>query len=138
MIRSSSRPQDGQILVLAAVVITFLFIPLAVFVVDTGLAEASYAQLNETVQAAAEDGSSMLDEALYRSSHGRVLQLDATSARRIADQALAVSRLPGLGPWDVDVRGTTVTVNAHMRVKLLVLGTATITTTKSARLAYGQ
>jgi len=135
MIGPSSRQQDGQILVLAAIVITFLFIPLAVFVVDTGLVQASYAQLTETVQAAAEDGASMLDEGLYRSSHGRVIELDATSARRIADQALTVSRLPGLGPWQVDVRGITVTVTARMKVKLFVLGTATLTTTKSARLA---
>jgi hypothetical protein len=129
--------QNGQILVLATIVMTFLFVPLAVFVVDTGLVEASYAQLNETVQAAAEDGASMLDEGLYRSSHGRVIELDATLARRVTDQALAVSRLPGLGPWQVNVRGTTVTVTARMSVRLFVLGTATLTTAKSARLAYG-
>jgi len=138
MIRPRCRQQDGQILVLAAIVITFLFIPLAVFVIDTGLVEASYAQLTETVQAAAEDGASMLDEGLYRSSHGRVIELDVSSARHITNRALTVSRLPGLGPWQVDVRGTTVTVTAHMKVKLFVLGTATLTTTKSARLAYGQ
>ena len=50
-VRHSGR--GGQILVLAAILFSFFFIPLAVFVVDTGLVEASYAQLNETVQAAA-------------------------------------------------------------------------------------
>ena len=63
--------QGGQILVLAAILFSFFFIPLAVFVVDTGLVEASYAQLTETVQAAAEDGASTLDQGLYRSSQGR-------------------------------------------------------------------
>ncbi len=138
MIWSRRGRANGQILVLAAIIMTFLFIPLAVFVVDTGLVQASYAQLNETVQAAAEDGASMLDEGLYRSSHGRVIDLDATLARRVTDQALAVSHLPGLGPWQVDVQGTTVTVTARLNVRLFILGTATLTTTKSARLAYGQ
>jgi len=72
--------QQGQILVLAAILMTFFFIPLAVLVVDTGLVESSYAQLNETVQAAAEDGASMLNEGLYRSSNGRIVQLDPVLA----------------------------------------------------------
>ncbi len=132
------RQQGGQILVLAAILFSFFFIPLAVFVVDTGLVEAGYAQLNETVQAAAEDGASTLDEGLYRSSQRRQVQLDPTGARLITDRALRVSRLPGLAAWQVDVRGITVTVTARMTVRLLALGTATLKTTKSARLAYGQ
>ncbi len=138
MTAGRQRRQGGQILVLAAILFSFFFIPLAVFVVDTGLVEAGYAQLNETVQAAAEDGASTLDRGLYRSSQGRLVQLDPTGARLITDQALRVSRLPGLAAWQVDIRGTTVTITARMTVRLLVLGTATLKTTKSARLAYGQ
>src|SRR5260370_257844 len=92
------NPQQGQILVLAAILMTFFFIPLAVLVVDTGLVESSYAQLNETVQAAAEDGASMLNEGLYRSTNGRIVQLDPVLAHQVTDQALLVSRLPGLAP----------------------------------------
>jgi hypothetical protein len=132
------NPQQGQILVLAAILMTFFFIPLAVLVVDTGLVESNYAQLNETVQAAAEDGASMLNEGLYRSSNGRIVQLDPVLARQVTDQALRVSRLAGLGPWQVDVRGTTVSVTAKVTVRLFVLGNATLDTSKSARLAYGQ
>ena len=55
MNKTSGRGEKGQILVLAALLLAFLFIPLSVFVIDTGLVEAGYAQLNETVQAAAED-----------------------------------------------------------------------------------
>ena len=132
------NPQQGQILVLAAILMTFFFVPLAVLVVDTGLVEANYAQLNETVQAAAEDGASMLNEGLYRSSNGRIVQLDPVLARQVIDQALRVSRLPGLGPWQVDIRGTTVSVTAKVTVRLFVLGNATLATSKSARLAYGQ
>jgi hypothetical protein len=132
------NPQQGQILVLAAILMTFFFVPLAVLVVDTGLVESSYAQLNETVQAAAEDGASMLNEGLYRSSNGGIVQLDPELARQVTDQALRVSRLPGLGPWQVDVRGTTVSVTAKVTVRLFVLGNATLTTSESARLAYGQ
>ncbi len=130
------KPKDGQILVLAALLMTFFFIPLAIFVVDTGLVEAGYAQLSETVQAAAEDGASMLNEDLYRSS--RVLELDAPRAREVADRALSISRLPGLAPWRIDVQGTRVTVTARLRVRLFGLGTTTLMTTKSAQLAYGQ
>src|SRR5947209_3174121 len=97
------NPQQGQILLLAAILLTFFFIPLAVLVIDTGLVESSYAQLNETVQAAAEDGASMLNEGLYRSTNGRIVQIDPLLARQVTDQALRVSRLPGLGPWQVDI-----------------------------------
>ncbi len=130
--------REGQILVLAAIVFAFLFIPLGVFVVDTGLVEASYAQLNETVQAAAEDGASTLDEGLYRASNGRTVELDPAQARRVAGRALSVSSLPGLDSWQVDVRGRTVTVTARMTVRLFVLGSAVLKITNSARLAYGQ
>jgi hypothetical protein len=132
------RRERGQILVLGAILLTFFFIPLAVFVVDTGLVEASYAQLNETVQAAAEDGASMLNEDLYRSSQGKTVELDSARARQVTDQALQVSRLPGLGPWSVDIRGTMVAVTAKVTVHLFVLGSVSLTTSKSARLAYGQ
>ncbi len=135
MTGSLRKPQNGQILVLAALLMTFFFVPLAVFVVDTGLVAASYAQLSETAQAAAEDGASMLDEDLYRSRG--VVKLDAVWARQVADRALAVSRLPGLGRWQIEVQGTRVTVTAHVQVRLFVLGTAALTTTKSAQLAYG-
>src|SRR5258708_5269482 len=110
--------REGQILVLAAIVFTFLFIPLGVFVVDTGQCEASDAQLNEADQAAAEDGASTLDEGLYRASNGRTVELDPAQARRVAGRALSVSSLPGLDSWQVDVRGRTVTVTARMTVRL--------------------
>ena len=135
-----SRPRgsgEGQILVLAALLLAFLFIPLSVFVIDTGLVEAGYAQLNETVQAAAEDGASMLNADLYRSSHGRSVELDPALARQVTDRALAVSRLSGLTSWQIEVQGTTVTVTANLTVRLFVLGGASLRTKKSARLSYG-
>ena len=118
--------------------LAFLFVPLGIFVIDTGLVEASYAQLNETAQAAAEDGASMLDTNLYRSSGGRSVALDPAQARQVSDRALTVSRLPGLNSWQITVRGSIVTVNANMTVQLFVLGRAQLRTAKSARLAYGQ
>jgi hypothetical protein len=135
--RTSGRGEQGQILVLAALLLSFLFIPLSVFVIDTGLVEAGYVQLNETVQAAAEDGSSMLNADLYRSSHGRSVELDPALARHVTDRALAVSHLPGLTSWQIDVQGTTVTVTANLTVRLFVLGGASLRTKKSARLSYG-
>lgn len=135
---ASARGEKGQILVLASMLIAFLFVPLGVFVIDTGLVEASYAQLNETAQAAAEDGASMLDTNLYRSSGGRSVALDPAQARQVSDRALTVSRLAGLNSWQITVRGSTVTVNANMTVQLFVLGRAELRTAKSARLAYGQ
>jgi hypothetical protein len=129
--------QKGQILILSAILMTFLFVPLAIFVVDTGLLQAGYAQLTETAQAAAEDGASMLNEDLYRTSHARSVELDPARARQTADQAFRVSRLPGLESWQVEVGGRTVTVTAKMSVRLFVLGKAALTTTRSAQLAYG-
>ncbi len=127
----------GQILVFSALLMTLFFLPLAVLVIDTGLVEAGYAQLSETVQAAAEDGASTLNEDLYRSTGGTAVELDAGKAQSVADRALAISRLSALGPWQVTVRGNVVTVTARQRVRLFILGAATISTTRSARLAYG-
>src|SRR5437867_13424233 len=112
MSRNCGSGEKGQILVLAAVLLAFLFIPLSVFVIDTGLVEAGYAQLNETVHAAAEDGASMLNADLYRSSGGRSVELDPALARPVTDRAPAVSRSPGLICWQIEVQGTTVTVTA--------------------------
>ena len=132
------RANGGQILVLAAMLLAFLFVPLGIFVIDTGLVEASYAQLNETALAAAEDGASMLNTNLYRSSGGRSVELDPALARQVTNQALAVSHLPGLESWQVGVQGRSVTVTAKLTVQLFILGRAGLSTTKSARLAYGQ
>ena len=137
MMERTHRGKKGQILVFSALLMTFFFVPLAVLVIDTGLVEAGYAQLTETVQAAAEDGASMLNEGLYRSTGGTSVELDAGKAQAVADQALTISRLSGLGSWQVTVRGNVVTVKASQSVRLFVLGAATLTTTRSARLAYG-
>lgn len=135
---ASRRSDKGQILVLAAMLLAFLFVPLGIFVIDSGLVEAGYAQLNETAQAAVEDGASMVNTDLYRSSSGRAVQLDPELARQVTDRALTVSHLQGLTSWRIGVEGTTVTVTANMSVQLFVLGRAQLRTTKSARLAYGQ
>jgi len=127
----------GQILVFSALLMTLFFLPLAVLVIDTGLVEAGYAQLSETVQAAAEDGASTLNEDLYQSTGGTAVEIDAGKAQAVADRALAISRLSALGPWQVTVRGNVVTVTARQRVHLFILGAATISATRSARLAYG-
>ena len=64
------------VVTLVAAVMAFLFVPLAVFVIDTGLVEADFAQLGETVQASAEDGASMIDQAAYVQSGGQRVVLD--------------------------------------------------------------
>ena len=131
------RNQQGQILVMAVFVMTFLFVPLAVYVIDSGLVEASYVQLGETLQAAAEDGASSLDVGAFRQSSGQVVRLDPTEARAVADRSLRASQLPGLESWTISLSGNTVSVTAHMRVRLLVLGTVTLTQTKGASFAVG-
>ena len=131
------RDQSGQILVMALFVMTFLFVPLAVYVIDSGLVEASYVQLGETLQAAAEDGASSLDVGAFRQSSGQVVRLDPTEAQAVTDRSLRASQLPGLESWTISVSGNTVRVTAHMRVRLLVLGTATLTQTKGASFAFG-
>ena len=124
-------------MVMALFVMAFLFVPLAVYVIDSGLVEASYVQFGETLQAAAEDGASSVDVAALRQSGGQVLRLDPAEARVVVDRSLRSSQLPGLEGWTVDVRGDSVTVTAHMQVRLLVLGTATLTQTKEASFAVG-
>lgn len=123
-------------LVLGAMVLAFLFVPLGVYVIDSGLVEAGYSQLSETVQASAEDGASMLNEATYRSSGA--VQLDPVAAREVVDRSMRVSQLPGLESWTVTVQGQIVRVSARLRIPLFGLGRTTITQSRSARLAYGQ
>ena len=131
------KQQEGQILVLSAVVMAFLFLPLAIFVIDTALVEAGYEQLGETLQASAEDGASMLDENAYRSSDGKTVVLDPALARQTADQSMRVSGLTGLD-WQTSVDGPRVTVSGKLKVHLLLLGTATLQGSRSAIFVYGQ
>jgi hypothetical protein len=132
------RGQNGQVLVLSALVMAFLFLPLSILVIDTGLVEAGYAQLGETLQASAEDGASTIDLSAFRSSDGRTVLLDPAGARLVADRSMEVSKLHGLESWRVSVRGNSVTVQGKLKVKLLALGTATLTESRSATFAYGQ
>jgi hypothetical protein len=107
-------------------------------VIDTGLVEAGYAQLSETLQASAEDGASMIDEAALRSSGSKTVVLDPVAAREVADRSMRISKLPGLETWSITVEGQRVTVTARLRISLFGLGSTTITQTREARLAYGQ
>lgn len=132
------RQQEGQILVLSALVMAFLFLPLSIFVIDTGLVEAGYAQLGETLQASAEDGASSIDQQALRSSDGKTVRLDPAGAQQVADSSMRVSQLPGLDSWSVNIQGNTVSIKGKLRVRLLVLGTATLTESRSATFVYGQ
>jgi hypothetical protein len=130
--------QQGQVLVMSAAVMAFLFLPLCIFVIDTGLVAASYAQLGETLEAAAEDGASSIDEGAFRSSDGRKVTLDATAAQQTAEHSLRVSAVPGLQSWTVQVSGNALTATGTVKVQLLVLGSATLKESRSASFAYGQ
>ena len=130
--------QEGQVLVMAALVMAFLFLPLSVFVIDTALVDSSYAQLGETLQASAEDGASSIDVAAYRSSNGQVVRLDPIAAKAVVDQSMKTASLPGVHSWTVGISGPRVTVTAAISVQLMVLGTATLTESRSAIFAYGQ
>ena len=132
------QSQDGQVLVMSALVMAFLFLPLSVFVIDTALVESSYAQLGETLQASAEDGASSIDVAAYRSSNGQVVRLDAIEAKAVVDRSMKAASLSGVQSWTAVVTGPRVTVTATISVQLMVLGTATLTESRSAIFAYGQ
>jgi hypothetical protein len=123
---------------MSALVMAFLFLPLSVFVIDTALVESSYAQLGETLQASAEDGASSIDVAAYRSSNGQIVRLDNVQAKAVADASIKAAAVPGLRVWTVTVIGSRVTVTGTLSVQLMVLGTATLSESRSAMLAYGQ
>ena len=130
--------QKGQVLVMSALVMTFLFLPLSVFVIDTALVDSSYAQLGETLQASAEDGASSIDVAAYRSSNGQIVRLDPVQAKAVADGSIKAAAVPGLQSWTVSVSGSRVTVIGTLSVQLMVLGKATLSESRSANFAYGQ
>ena len=130
--------QKGQVLVMSAVVMAFLFVPLSVFVIDTALVDSSYAQLGETLQASAEDGASSIDVAAYRSSNGQTVRLDPVAAKTVVDQSMKAASLPGIESWTATISGPRVTVTGTISVHLMVLGTATLTESRSAIFAYGQ
>ena len=94
--------QKGQVLVMSALVMAFLFLPLSVFVIDTALVDSSYAQLGETLQASAEDGASSIDVAAYRSSNGQIVRLDPVQAKAVADGSIKAAAVPGLQVVDRD------------------------------------
>ena len=130
--------QKGQVLVMSALVMAFLFVPLSVFVIDNALVDSSYAQLGETLQASAEDGASSIDVAAYRSSNGQTVRLDPVQAKTVADRSITAAAVPGLRSWTVTVSGSRVTVAGTVSVQLMVLGTATLSESRSAIVAYGQ
>ena len=132
------RGQEGQVLVMSALVMAFLFLPLSVFVIDTALVDSAYAQLGETLQASAEDGASSIDVSAYRSSNGQIVRLDPVAAKAVVDRSMKAASLPGMQPWTVTFDGPRVTVSGTVSVQLMVLGTATLSETRSAIFAYGQ
>lgn len=137
MTASPRVEQRGQVLVFTAAVLTFLFLPLCVFLIDSALVEASHAQLGETLQAAAEDGASVIDEGAYRESGGQRVVLDQSAARATCEQSLQASGLPGLGGIEVRVTATTVTATATVHIPLLVVGSTDLTETRRATFAVG-
>ena len=137
MTRRAQSRQNGQILPMVAITMALFFVPLCVFVIDTGMVEASYAQLGETLQAASEDGASMIDQAAFRESGGQRVVLDQGAAKTTSEHSLQASGLPGLESWTVTVAGTTVTASAAVHVNLLVLGTVTLHEARSASFVYG-
>ena len=134
---SERSRQAGQVLVLSAAVTGLLFVPLSVYLIDTALVESAHAQLGETLQAAAEDGASMIDQDAFRTSDGQRVVLDPVAARETSERSLRASALPGLDSWTVTVRANTVTVTATVHVQLLVVGPTTLTVTRSAGFVYG-
>ena len=132
------RGQEGQVLVMSALVMAFLFLPLSVFVIDTALVDSAYAQLGETLQASAEDGASSIDVAAYRSSNGQTVRLDPVAAKAVVDRSMKAASLPGMQPWTVTIDGSHVTVSGTVSVQLMVLGTAKLSESRSAIFAYGQ
>ena len=130
--------QHGQVLVMAAAVLAFLFVPLCVFLIDTGLVEANYAQLGETLQASVEDGASQIDQQAFRQSGGQRAVLDQAAARQISERSLQASGLPGLEVVSIRTTTTTVTATATVHVRLLVVGSASVTQTRSASFVLGR
>jgi hypothetical protein len=129
--------QRGQILPMVAITMTLLFVPLSIFVIDSGLVMASYAQLGETLTASAEAGASTIDQTIFRQSGGQRVVLDPAAASATSDRSLAASGMPGLGTWTVSVQGNTVTVSATTRVRLFAVGAVDLHQTRSASFVYG-
>jgi hypothetical protein len=130
--------ERGQILVMTAAVLAFLFVPVCVFLVDTGLVEASYAQLGETLQASVEDGASQIDQQAFRQSGGQQAMLDQAAAKQTCERSLETSGLPGLEVVSVTTTATTVTATATVHVRLLIVGSASVTQTRSASFVLGR
>ena len=130
--------QRGQILPMVAITLTLLFVPMCVFVIDSALVMAGYAQLGETLQASAEDGASMIDQSAFRQSGGQLAVLDPAAAKATSERSLQASGMPGLDSWTVTVQGNTVTASATVKVKLIVVGTAPLRETRRASFVYGR
>lgn len=129
--------QRGQILPLVAITMTLLFVPLSIFVIDSGLVMSSYAQLGETLQASAEAGAQMIDQPAFRQSGGQRVALDPAAARATTERSLEASGMPGLDTWTVTIQGNTVTVSATERVRLFAVGAVDLHQTRSASFVYG-
>ena len=56
----------------------------------------------------------------------------------MVDRSMQASRLQGLESWKTTIAGDRVTVSGKVKVQLLVLGQATLSSSRSANFQYGQ
>ena len=106
--------EDGQILVLTVVMMLGLLAVLGL-VADGGLVFARHRELQAMADAAARAGAAQLDEAVYRSSNGRIAQLGPTRARQAARGYLQASGFAGQAEVSADPGSVTVALTQAMR-----------------------
>jgi uncharacterized membrane protein len=109
-----SQREDGQILVLTVVMVLGLLAVLGL-VADGGLVFARHRELQAVADAAARAGAAQLDEAVYRSSNGRIAQLDPAHARQAARAYLVASAFRGQAEVSADAGSVTVALTRAMR-----------------------
>ncbi len=106
--------EDGQILVLTLVMVLGLLAVLGL-VADGGVVFARHRELQAVADAAARAGAAQLDEAVYRSSNGRIAQLDPGHARQAARAYLQSSGVSGQALVSADAGSVTVVLAQAMR-----------------------
>jgi hypothetical protein len=134
-----NRFRAAQTLVIFALVLPLVLLPVAAYAVEATLLATRASLLQAAAARAAEDASEAVDVAALRATG--ILQLDPSSATRIARSTLAVQD-PAARLDDVTVGPLSVTVRAHDAVPLdfggiLRAGSVTLATAATARLTAG-
>jgi hypothetical protein len=130
---SSALRQEGQTLVIFALVLALLLVGMLALVADLGTVFVAYTRVDDGALLAIQAGASAIDQDSFYTGQ---LQLDPMAAAQRCRDSLAAAGLEG--GCTADARSVTVEVSQAVALPVPLLGiSAPVSVTRTARPAFG-